>query len=73
MSHFHSTFKMSNAFKRSVLCLSLSATMFLTACDGSWFNRDQEPQLDADQINKLIPTRVKDSQSWADDIFAISE
>ncbi len=73
MSHSHSTFKMSNAFKRNVFCLSLSATMFLTACDGSWFNRDQEPQLDAEQINKLIPNRVKDSQSWADDIFAISE
>lgn len=53
----------------SILALSLS----LIACgDHSWW-KDDEPTLDADQIKRVIPTRVNDRSSWAKDIFDITE
>lgn len=46
----------------------------LTACNnGSWWSHEDEPQLDNKQIRQLIPNRVNDRQSWAQDIFDITE
>ncbi|WP_180055142.1 MULTISPECIES: DUF1615 domain-containing protein [unclassified Acinetobacter] len=54
----------------SLIALSLS----LAACgDSAWWNKGDEPRLDADQIKRLIPSRVKDRDSWAKDIYDISE
>ena len=54
----------------TLLTLSLS----LVACgNGSWWSDNDEPQLDAKQIKRLLPSRVNDKQSWADDIYDISE
>ena len=53
----------------SILALSLS----LIACgDHSWW-KDDEPTLDADQIKRVIPSRVNDRSSWAKDILDITE
>jgi len=53
----------------SVLALSFS----LIACgDHSWW-KDDEPTLNSDQINRLIPSRVNERSSWAKDIFDITE
>ena len=55
------------------LCL-VSLAIGLTACgNGSWWSHDDEPTLESDQIRKLIPSRVNDRKSWAQDIFDISE
>ncbi|QIO05608.1 DUF1615 family protein [Acinetobacter shaoyimingii] len=57
---------------RSACLIALASS--LTACgDGSWFASDNEPQLDSDQIRKLIPSRVNDRKSWAQDIFDITD
>ena len=54
----------------SVLAISLN----LVACgNGSWFSQDDEPKLKDEQIRKLIPSRVNDRDSWAKDIYSISE
>lgn len=71
MPHLYFSKKVMSTFQRSAL--TIASCLLLTACDGNWFQQDQEPQLDAEQINTLIPNRVKESQSWADDIFAISQ
>ena len=53
----------------SVLALSLS----LIACgNGSWFANEDDEQLKQEQIKKLIPNRVSQRDSWAKDIFDIS-
>lgn len=53
----------------SVLALSIG----LAACgDSTWWSKD-EPTLEAEQIKRLIPNRVNDRMSWAQDIYDISE
>ncbi|WDE17503.1 DUF1615 domain-containing protein [Acinetobacter schindleri] len=53
----------------SVLALSLS----LAGCgNGSWWSSD-EPTMEADQIPKAIPSRVSNRDSWAKDIYDITE
>ena len=53
----------------SILALSIS----LSACgNGSWWSKD-EPTMEAEQIKKAIPPRVNERQSWANDIYDISE
>ncbi len=53
----------------SVLAVSLS----LAGCgNGSWWSTD-EPTMDAEQIRKAIPSRVSERDSWAKDIFDITE
>ncbi|MCT9978029.1 DUF1615 domain-containing protein [Acinetobacter sp. I-MWF] len=53
----------------SVLALSLS----LVACGkGSWFAHEDDEQLKQEQIRKLIPNRVNQRDSWAKDIYDIS-
>ncbi|RYL27842.1 DUF1615 family protein [Acinetobacter piscicola] len=51
----------------------LSISISLIACGkGSWFG-DDEPQLESEQIRKLIPNRVQNRESWAKDMFDISQ
>lgn len=53
----------------SILALSIS----LSACgNGSWWSKD-EPTMEAEQIKKAIPPRVNERQSWANDIYDISD
>lgn len=53
----------------SVLALSLS----LVACGkGSWFANEDDERLKQEQIKKLIPNRVSQRDSWAKDIYDIS-
>lgn len=52
----------------------LTACLSLTACgDYAWWNHDKEPEMEAQNIKKVIPTRVNDRQSWAQDIFDIMQ
>lgn len=45
----------------------------MSACgDSSWWNT-QDKTIDADQISKLIPGRVNNRGSWAEDIYKITE
>lgn len=53
----------------SVLTLSIG----LIACgDRSWW-ADDEPKLTAEQIKRIIPSRVNDRSAWAKDIYDIAE
>lgn len=46
----------------------------LSACgDSSWWDKDDEPKLSSDQIRQIIPTRVNNRTSWAQNIYDISE
>ncbi|AYA04503.1 DUF1615 domain-containing protein [Acinetobacter sp. WCHAc010034] len=54
----------------SVLAVSIG----LAACgNGSWWSKDDEPTLNAEQIRKALPGRVNDRSSWAQDIYDITE
>lgn len=54
----------------SVLVLSLS----LIACgEGSWWSKNDEPELKEEQIKRLIPTRVQNRGSWAGDLYEITD
>ena len=54
----------------SVLALSLS----LAGCgNGSWWSKDDEPTLEVEHIRKAIPSRVNQRESWAQDIYDITE
>lgn len=45
----------------------------MSACgDSSWWNT-QDKTIDAEQISKLIPGRVNNRGSWAEDIYKITE
>lgn len=53
----------------SILALSLT----LVACgDNSWWSKNNEPTLKEDQIKRLVPPRVNNRDSWAKDIFDIT-
>lgn len=57
---------------RPTVLLMLTAS--LVGCSkGSWWSHEDEPQLNSKQVRQLIPNHVKDRQSWAQDIFDISE
>ena len=59
------------------VCLPLVVTalsLSLTACgDTAWWNNDDEPTLNTQQIQTLIPTRVSQREAWAKDIYDITE
>ncbi|WP_173911081.1 DUF1615 family protein [Acinetobacter sp. Marseille-Q1618] len=62
---------LSQTFVKSLSVLAIS--IGLVACGkGSWFAED-EPQLETEQIRKLIPNRVQNRESWAKDMFDISQ
>lgn len=65
------TFNSSTSIQ-AVSILALSIT--LSACgNGSWWANNNEPTLEVEHIKKAIPNRVNDRQSWAQDIFDITE
>ena len=46
--------------------------MSLTACgDNAWWSNKKDPEMEVDQIQKVIPYRVNGREAWAQDIFAI--
>ncbi len=48
--------------------------MSLAACgDKAWWSKNDEPDLESQQIKKLIPARVHDRESWAKDIDDIMQ
>ncbi|HIQ35116.1 MULTISPECIES: DUF1615 domain-containing protein [Acinetobacter] len=52
----------------------LTACISLVACgDSSWWSHNKEPEMEAEQIQKVIPPRVNGRQSWSQDIFDIME
>lgn len=54
----------------TILMLALT----LSACGkGGWWSNDDQQQLNVEQIRKLIPARVNDRGSWAQDIYSITE
>ena len=51
---------------------SLAICMSLTACgDNAWWSNKKDPEMEVDQIQKVIPYRVNGREAWAQDIFAI--
>lgn len=70
LEDMNKTFSTAFCFKSmSILALSIS----LSACgNGSWWSKD-EPTMEAEQIKKAIPPRVNERQSWANDIYDISD
>lgn len=67
--------------KKSLLLLSavksfsiLTLSVILAACgDNSWWSKNNQPTLDADQIKQLLPPRINERSAWAKDIFDITE
>ena len=52
----------------------LTACISLAACgDNAWWSSDKDPEMEADQIRKVIPARVNDRESWSQDIFDIMQ
>ncbi|ENW08374.1 DUF1615 domain-containing protein [Acinetobacter beijerinckii] len=52
----------------------LATCLALTACgDNAWWSNNKEAEMESEQIKKVIPTRVNDRQSWAQDIFDIMQ
>lgn len=46
----------------------------MAACgDNSWWSKNNQPTLDADQIKQLLPPRINERSAWAKDIFDITE
>ncbi|ENV50095.1 DUF1615 domain-containing protein [Acinetobacter junii] len=55
------------------ICI-LTACISLAACgDNAWWSSDKDPEMEADQIRKVIPARVNDRESWSQDIFDIMQ
>lgn len=66
---------MNTLFPRS-LCTSLSIlslSLTLSACGNSWWGDSDEPTLSTEQVSKLIPGRVQQRDSWAQDISDITD
>jgi hypothetical protein len=59
---------LSKTFSIIAACISLSA-----CGDNAWWSNGKEPEMEAEQIKKVIPARVNDRQSWAQDIFDIMQ
>lgn len=58
------------------LCTSVSVlalSMMLSACGSSWWEDSDEPKLAQEHIRKLIPSRVQQRDSWAQDIADIAD
>ena len=44
----------------------VAVCMSLAACgDKAWWSNNDEPELESQQIKRLIPSRVHDRESWA--------
>ncbi len=52
----------------------LTTCISLASCgDNAWWSSDKDPEMEADQIRKVIPARVNDRESWSQDIFDIMQ
>ena len=52
----------------------VTVCMSLAACgDKAWWSKNDEPDLESQQIKRLIPARVHDRESWAKDIDDIMQ
>ncbi|MCU4414870.1 DUF1615 domain-containing protein [Acinetobacter sp. WU_MDCI_Axc73] len=57
----------SGFYLKSLSTITLS--LALVGCgDGNWWSQKNEPEFKAEQIKRVIPTRVNDRESWANDI-----
>ncbi|MFW2002040.1 DUF1615 domain-containing protein [Acinetobacter ursingii] len=62
----------SGFYLKSLSTITLS--LALVGCgDGNWWSQKDEPEFKAEQIKRVIPTRVNDRESWANDIDDIME
>lgn len=62
-----------NRYRHIHMPMLCTFCLIFTACDGQFFNKDQEQTIDVNQMSKLIPARVKEKESWANSIFEISD
>lgn len=56
------------SFGMAAVCMSLAA-----CGDKAWWSNNDEPELESQQIKRLIPSRVNDRESWANDIDDIMQ
>lgn len=62
----------SGFYLKSLSTITLS--LALVGCgDGNWWSQKDEPEFKAEQIKRVIPTRVNGRESWANDIDDIME
>ena len=62
----------SGFYLKSLSTITLSPA--LVGCgDGNWWSQKDEPEFKAEQIKRVIPTRVNGRESWANDIDDIVE
>ena len=62
----------SGFYLKSLSTITLS--LALVGCgDGNWWSQKDEPEFKAEQIKRVIPTRVNGRESWANDIDDIVE
>lgn len=53
---------------------TITLSLALVGCgDGNWWSQKDEPEFKAEQIKRVIPTRVNGRESWANDINDIME
>ncbi|MEQ1105567.1 DUF1615 domain-containing protein [Acinetobacter ursingii] len=53
---------------------TITLSLALVGCgDGNWWSQKDEPEFKAEQIKRVIPTRVNGRESWANDIDDIME
>ncbi|MCU4588010.1 DUF1615 domain-containing protein [Acinetobacter ursingii] len=62
----------SGFYLKSLSTITLS--LALVGCgDGNWWSQKDEPEFKAEQIKRVIPSRVNGRESWANDIDDIME
>ena len=53
---------------------TVATCISLAACgENAWWSNSKEAEMQADQIKKVLPSRVSERQSWAQDIFDIMD
>ena len=53
---------------------TIATCISLAACgENAWWSNSKEAEMQADQIKKVLPSRVSERQSWAQDIFDIMD
>lgn len=64
---------MNHRYRQIHIPLICALSLSITACDGKFFNTEKDSKLRAEHVSKLIPARVKDRDSWANDIIQITD
>ena len=68
MNHSSISRRLLKPFGLLAICVT-----FAGCGDTSWWSKNDDPELKSEQIKKLIPSRVHDRESWANDINDIME